>query len=224
MRYEYEMVESLKRYFSGYAVIEEFDGGHGIADLLVIVPDEENIEARRKAGQLLPLTEKNLVRALALIPYDRPVTLDFLEQVTCLSRRNLKERILKVLADGGYIRELPRGRYVRLGPPIIARELIGIEAKMKNWRRGVLQARRYRQFCHAVYLAIHETAHHRVHIPVLRRQGLGLFVVSNSSVYELVKPRQQCPNSDILFLYSNEVIWERARSAMFDLSALSHHV
>lgn len=67
-------------------------------------------------------------------------------------------------------------------------EIITIEAKVSDWRRGVKQAVRNRIFSHRSYLALPEKSADRVrHDEVFRRFGVGIIGVGASSEAKLVR-------------------------------------
>lgn len=63
--------------------------------------------------------------------------------------------------------------------------IIAIEAKVKNWRDAVRQARTCMLFTDEVYIAIPDEFIHRVDLKVLGNLGIGLFSVGDDVTIEL---------------------------------------
>jgi len=70
-------------------------------------------------------------------------------------------------------------------------EIIAIEVKIQNWKRGLQQASVYRICSDFVYLAIHRDFSHRVDIKLLQRAGIGLIVVDEDGVEIIFKISNQ---------------------------------
>ena len=67
---------------------------------------------------------------------------------------------------------------------------ISIEAKIKDWKSGILQAERYLMFSDFSYLALPEEKIRNVNLTELNESGIGLISVKDNGLEEVVKPRQ----------------------------------
>lgn len=65
---------------------------------------------------------------------------------------------------------------------------ISIEAKIKDWKSGILQAERYLMFSDYSYLALPEEKTRNVNIEELAQGGIGLIAVKKNGLDEIVKP------------------------------------
>jgi len=65
---------------------------------------------------------------------------------------------------------------------------IAIEAKMKNWKDGLLQAQRYLLFANYSYLALPENKVQNVDLELLREKGIGLLSVTENGLKEVLPP------------------------------------
>lgn len=65
---------------------------------------------------------------------------------------------------------------------------ISIEAKIKDWKSGILQAERYLMFSDYSYLALPKDKIKNVNIDYLNKSGIGLLSVDVSIVEEIIKP------------------------------------
>lgn len=67
---------------------------------------------------------------------------------------------------------------------------ISIEAKIKDWKSGILQAERYLMFSDFSYLALPKERIRNVNIKQLQDIGIGLLAVNANGLEEIVKPVQ----------------------------------
>lgn len=70
---------------------------------------------------------------------------------------------------------------------------ISIEVKLKDWKNGILQAKRYLRFSDYSYLAILEQYQKNIDLDELRESGIGLIVVGDK-IKQAIKPKKskQC--------------------------------
>lgn len=66
-------------------------------------------------------------------------------------------------------------------------DIIAIEAKLQNWKRGLQQASTYRIGSDLVYLAIQRDFSHRVDKNLLRKMSVGLIVVDQNGIEILIE-------------------------------------
>ncbi|MEG2764708.1 MAG: hypothetical protein RR910_03025 [Acidaminococcaceae bacterium] len=66
---------------------------------------------------------------------------------------------------------------------------ISIEAKLKDWKSGILQAERYLMFSDYSYLALPKDRIKNVDLEYINQSGIGLLSVDASSIEEIIKPR-----------------------------------
>lgn len=65
---------------------------------------------------------------------------------------------------------------------------ISIEAKLKDWKSGILQAERYLMFSDYSYLALPKDKIKNVDLEYLNKSGIGLLSVDASNIEEIIKP------------------------------------
>ena len=70
---------------------------------------------------------------------------------------------------------------------------ISIEVKLKDWKNGILQAKRYLRFSDYAYLAILEQYQKNIDLHELKNSGIGLIVVGDE-IKQVIKPKKskQC--------------------------------
>lgn len=65
---------------------------------------------------------------------------------------------------------------------------ISIEAKLKDWKSGILQAERYLMFSDYSYLALPKDKIKNVNLNYLNKTGIGLLSVDSTNIEEVIKP------------------------------------
>ncbi|HBY21603.1 MAG TPA: hypothetical protein DEG71_11480, partial [Clostridiales bacterium] len=69
-------------------------------------------------------------------------------------------------------------------------KLISIEVKVKDWRSGLLQARRYLNFSDYSYLGLYVESVEKVDTQDFIDSGIGLLSISETEVTEIIKPKK----------------------------------
>jgi hypothetical protein len=201
-RYEKDMIPILKEHlstmFNTNYFVEEFSTGIGIADLVFT----QNIEARTTSindfesiSYILNNINSNKSKKISI--EDRLNTnklskakflklISFLEELECISI--MDNNIIKVKKQ-----YKPR-----------TDELYSIEAKLRDWRGGLYQALRYKNYSHKCYLAISQSYLRLVDIELLKLNNVGLISVSNDSIEIILKPKKENPINKIAQFYLSE--------------------
>lgn len=180
---EKAFVKQLEKIFinESFLTKKEVGVGYGVADLIVVKLNPDKCAIRRENNQFKKLLREEYFKVLYHTPEEgqrNPISEDVLTKKTGLSKSFLKYRILKQLEEDKYIRRVNGRFYFRINGWIpIAKEIIAIEAKLKNWKQGVLQANRYKSFANKVYLAIPVEIAHLVDKTLLKRCNVGLIVL-----------------------------------------------
>jgi hypothetical protein len=201
-RYEKDMIPILKEHlstmFNTNYFVEEFSTGIGIADLVFT----QNIEARTTSindfesiSYILNNINSNKSKKISI--EDRLNTnklskakflklISSLEELECISI--MDNNIIKVKKQ-----YKPR-----------TDELYSIEAKLRDWRGGLYQALRYKNYSHKCYLAISQSYLRLVDIELLKLNNVGLISVSNDSIEIILKPKKENPINKIAQFYLSE--------------------
>lgn len=194
---ELTLVRHLARIFNkkGFLVKTEIGAGYGIADLVLVKLNKAKCKVRRYNNQRHPLLKESYFAVLKHLPDEgtstEPLHYPDLLKRTNLSNHFLKYNVLKTLESCGYIKEVDGNRFFKVNGWVpLAKEVIAIEAKLQDWRRGFIQANRYKSFADKVYLAIPECYLHRVNRELLISQNIGLIALSDDTktIKEEIKP------------------------------------
>ena len=158
----YDLAPRLFAPGSGRSLIRlrEVEIGTGRPDAIFLVISSAALEARRRADMRLPSIAH--ARVLESMRTGCP---------SGYCQRHVK-KLVKSLWDLGWLTR--RGR-VRALQRTIARSLL-VEAKISDWRRGILQLTRARWAGHQAALLMPLETHHRVSSVALDHNRLGLIV------------------------------------------------
>jgi hypothetical protein len=208
-------VDSLERIFheEGYKTGREIGAGYGVADLVLVTLNVEKCTIRKGHNQSTPLLNEAFFRALKYIPDSDeservdPMSLEDLVVKTGLSKSFLKYNLIRELKKNGYIKEVGDNYYFKVNGWVpIANEVIAIEAKIKDWKRGFLQTARYKSFADRVYLALPEETIKSVNLELLKSQNIGLISYDPESGRK--KTLIECISSKPIFEYKRNFVSE----------------
>lgn len=183
---EEELVNRLIKHYKNYYTIQEVGVGYGISDLLII-RNQTDLIRFIETRQGVYLKDLDEVRVFDYIRKRKRVTLDELISKLFISKTKLKYSVMKRLEDCGAITNnanfYSRNKNFKLFCP----NVIAIEAKLEDWRKGLAQAIRYQRFAERSYLAIDSRYIHRVDQVEFHRFNIGLISVG-SKVKDIIKP------------------------------------
>lgn len=213
---EAAFVKKLEKVFSqeGFYTRREVGVGYGVADLVLFKPNREKILKRLGHGQHKPLLNESFFKVLGNITdievSDVPTNLNDIEQRVAISSATLKYKILPQLKKAGYIREVEKNYYLKINGWLpIGKELIAIEAKLHDWRRGLRQAARYKSFAHRSYLAVPKDVASLIPKEMVEKYGVGLisFDVDTCCKRVLVSAKSKRPHNVDKRDYASEFFW-----------------
>ena len=217
---ESRLVQQLKEYYidSHYLITTEFSIGYGRADLVAFKINPNKCRARLENGQQLSLDRVEYYTLLHLMPdinSGNNVSISYLSDKLCLSSSYLKNHFLKHLIKSGYIVEVEQKKYVKVNGFIpIADEIIAIEVKISDWKKGAIQAKRYQVFANRTFLALYSNFVHRADLSLLKKHNIGLMSVNNAEIHEVLPVYFQKPKDEIRFSYASEWVWKYRRSTI----------
>ncbi len=183
MMREFELVDKITNYLDKYRIrySKEVRMGIGVPDISINIGANKSM-ALISDYYLLLLIEyinnRNSATVCELAEYfsfDKSKTKNYLNQLT-------QQRII-----------IQRNNVVRKNRKIFGLNLgktISIEAKIKDWKSGILQAERYLMFSDFSYLALPEEKIRNVNLTELTESGIGLIAIKKDGLDEIVKPIQ----------------------------------
>lgn len=141
----------LPRVSDGVAIVREFAGGRGIADIVAVTGWQKPVDGRLALDLPFLLNETDCTVVSALSP-NQTRTLPSVAKKLGMSEEQLARRVRPLVA-AGYVE--PQGSGFRRvhGLDPIGRAY-ALEAKVSDWRQGISQALRYSTWCDAAAVVL----------------------------------------------------------------------
>lgn len=141
----------LPRASDGLAIVREFPGGRGVADVVAVTGWQEPVRQRIALQLPFLLNETDCAVVTALSP-NQTRTVPIIAKKLGMSEAQLIRR-LRPLVTSGYVELTGSGfRRVRGLEPI--GRAYALEAKVSDWRQGISQALRYSTWCDAAAVVL----------------------------------------------------------------------
>lgn len=189
---ESEMVKALaralKQNFNTDISVQEFAGGYGIADLVFA----RNFQTEKNKLNRTPINNYYALKSFLSFPCNSSFTLQDIIKITGTSK-GISEKIMSYLVAEKYILKERKTYYkpnMEFKNPI--KKLVAIEAKLKDWKQGILQARRYKSFTDECYLAILSRYEKNIDYSYLDRFGIGLILFNENNGNIRIKQKPNC--------------------------------
>lgn len=203
MKYEKEMIPLLNEYLvndMGYlSVLNEFDSGYGIADVVAIKNMENDF--------IYPFYNLIDIYLIKYIPLDVWISFDEIKMKSHYSDKHLKYNILKRFIDSDYVIK-ERDLYKRIkNIPKPKTKIIAIEAKLKKWKDAFNQVLRYKKYADYCYVALLDTTIKNVDINIFNSNNIGILSVSNKEIKQYIKPYINQEKDEIYTLYANSIFF-----------------
>lgn len=180
---ESELVDKITNYLDKYKIryTKESRMGIGVPDISINIGANKSmvlISDYYLLSLIEYINDKNRATICELAEYfsfDKPRIQSYLNQL-------VKEKI--IIQNNNVVYKNRKILGLNLG------KTISIEAKIKDWKSGILQAERYLMFSDFSYLALPEEKIRNVNLTELNESGIGLISVKGNGLEEVVKPRQ----------------------------------
>ncbi len=178
---EFEMVsqlaEGLKTEFKTDVYVREFTAGYGIADLVFAKSFLSNVNS---------IDRKPISNYYALVLYlgINGIEAFSAKEAKSITRSSLAttQKAISYLLQNGYIERSGSRHYTKsyvMEKPDL--KLVAIEAKLSDWKQGILQARRYKSFTDESYLALLSKYAKNVDHKLLEAHDIGLILVDEEN-------------------------------------------
>ncbi|NCU06053.1 MAG: hypothetical protein GXC73_18975 [Chitinophagaceae bacterium] len=184
---------------SSVRLLEEVDLGFGIADLVL-----SRLSSRSIYGKsILTYFDANIYK---LIEVNQKVTIEQLQEITKASISEINKSINKLMLDS-YIKK--RDSLICFKKPYqsVALESIAIEAKLKNWKKALMQAYRYQWFASYSYVVLDS----KFVLPAIKninefeKLNIGLAEINKSGKLQIIsKPYKISPKDPRMNIILNE--------------------
>ncbi len=172
----------------------ELSSGFGIADIVFYNLNKKTVSQRTKNDQS-PINSFDVVRILTRLNQvkSKKISLTLIQDYLP-SNKKAKDQIITYLLEKGFLlpsskseNQFLKGEKYKIG----LKKVIAIEAKISNWKRGLYQAYRYKEYANQSYLALYSKYTHRAlnHVEEFIRFNIGLIEVKDDSISILIKPK-----------------------------------
>jgi len=131
---------------------DEFNCEDGIADL-VIYQLQKNWRLSANLRHLSP----RWAAALSALPYRRGFTVDWFRACNLVTRQRALEALREYELAGFCEQTSVKNKWIKVRQPKpVTVQICAIEAKLRDWRRALTQAARYRAFAHQSWVLLDE--------------------------------------------------------------------
>jgi hypothetical protein len=205
------LLDALSGSREHWLVVDEHLVGTRIPDLLAARVDLRALRSRIRATQWEPLNESELV-ALANLRRDRPTSVRAVAQAIGYTP-DATRRLLRRLENLGYASEDRAGSFRKIrGRYKVFSRFVAVEAKVRDWRRALVQARAHRSFAQECYVAFDASYSERFALghAYFEASGTGLLAVSPvNGVDRVLRPRASRSVDPSTFAVAGEQLWLR---------------
>ncbi|MEP6674180.1 MAG: hypothetical protein ABJA78_03470 [Ferruginibacter sp.] len=216
---EKQLVNELKKSFHSMCswntlrfpthFIQEVNLGFGIADLVIYklkdhqIRSDQNLELNHFDISIYKIIEKN-----------RITSVDLLHEVTGATKKTINTAIQKLI-ENSYIQKHDSIIKFCRSYQKATNEVIAIEAKLKNWKRALDQAYRYKWFASQSFVVL-DTKNimpAKKNIQAFQKLNVGLAEINNFGVVKIIyKPLKNVPIDEVMPLVLNEFIIKLLRT------------
>ena len=186
-----KLIQEIQIQFDTKYIVRELRGGNNIADIVYT----EDINRR----QILFNEYFNAYYYFQKMYNKKKINLNNIN-ITDKNANKKFYSFLNELEDMGYIKI--NDNYIETLKKIdaVTKNFIAIEAKISDWKSGLEQASRYKQFANEVYVAISEEFIPKVDIDIFKERNIGLMSVSEERMRIIVKAKKRkVENLDIQY-------------------------
>lgn len=176
------LVEYLKEKYKIQYITRELQSGNNIADVVY----SEKLER----DHILFYNYVDSYYYVKNIYNKHKIGLNNLE-ITNKKNRKEFQQFLRELEKKGYIKVENNKIEVVKKVDLATKNLVAIEAKLFDWRAGIEQAIRYKEYSNKVYVAIENEEIRKIDKTIFKEKNIGLMSVSKNNVKEIIKPKRE---------------------------------
>ncbi len=202
---ELELVDKFERLFdtnqnNSVLIEREFNCGYGIADAVIF--------KYRKSSALLDLSmiHPEWAYTLKSLPYRKNFNLDTLMDLSGASS-DASKKAMKGFINAGYCKEIKKSIYIKVRQPkLLCSSIIAVEAKLRDWKKAIWQATRYRIFSNQSWVLLDQSYSNSAvtNIQEFKKYNIGLATFSTSGCYRVYfSPQKENHRSEIALWKAN---------------------
>jgi hypothetical protein len=207
---ETELINVLKRtlkkvfWRDNIELFEEVSLGYGIADLVICNIDYPKI-SKTDSDVFLTRTDINIYNII----YSSPrVSFDTIYDTTRSSKQNISDSLLKLI-NLAYVKHEDNYFTIQNKYELPYKNSFAIEAKLKDWKRAINQAQRYKWFAEYSYVVLDEHYSHPAvqNLDSFVKHNIGLAAVNPQGEFNrFFSPKRQKPYDAIMQIMLSEII------------------
>jgi len=193
-------------------ILKEFDCSNGIADI-IFFDLRKNWQNTSELGDI----PSRWAYALLKLPYRRNFTID---EYLIISGMSIKyaRRALEQFEKVGFCKKgIKKDTWVKVRQPRpIVNKIYAIEAKLKNWKRALIQADRYRYYATQSWVLLDAFSIKPAvkNIEQFKRLNVGLAsITSSGEISNYYTPTSKPPKSKLHYWQANSEIAQRVKSS-----------
>jgi len=159
-------------------ILEEVNLGFGIADLVI-----SELSNFQQLTNRVPLNSVD-VGVYKIIEKEKKVTLESVTMITKCNKRQINDSLDKLI-EGSYIQKYDSYYTFSNKYELSFKKSIAIEAKLKNWKRALMQAYRYKWFADYSYVVL-DHAHMKSavdNLSLFKQYNIGLVTISTDGEF-----------------------------------------
>jgi hypothetical protein len=178
----------LRGFSTASFVVAEMTTPLGVPDLTVVVPAKEAL-ARRLAHEAPPILNRVDAAIVASVPRGRGLSMLSIAKRTQLPPDTIRRHVER-LSNTATLTLAPSKAIVRPAALAPVGRIIAVEAKVRDWRKGLAQADTYALWADGSVLVLGRlaTASKPAAIAMARQRGIGLVVDSKWLVWPRIHP------------------------------------
>lgn len=211
---ELDLVDNFERLFdcflnNGVLLEREFNCGFGIADAVIF--------DYKKETSLLDLAKisPEWAYTLKVLPYRKNFCIDLVLELSGASLSSSRKAI-KDFIQAGFCQDKGNGIYIKNRQPrALCTSVVAIEAKLKDWKKALWQATRYKTFANESWVVL-DRRYSRPAISNLtefKKFNIGLATFSTDGCYNVhFLPKKETHKSDIAYWKANTLLAKRLAS------------
>jgi hypothetical protein len=198
--------QTLKQIFSrgNIELFEEVSLGYGIADLVIC-----NVENQKASGNHSDVfLKRSDINIYNLINEKPRVTFDSIFDTTRSSKQSISESLVKLITLD-YIKQIDNYFSIQKEYEQPYKSSFAIEAKLKDWKRALNQAQRYKWFAEYSYVVMDEHYSQPAiqNIDTFKKYNVGLATINTEGeFYRFYNPKRQKPYDPIMQILLSEKI------------------
>lgn len=205
---EQELVDLFKISFpskfniANKRILEEVSLGFGIADLVVTeLKDSAEIVKRER------LTSID-INVYQIVKNKKKVSLDFVKTITGIKKQEIAKSLEKLI-EYSFVKRIDSYYVFSNKYELSFKKNIAFEAKLRHWKKALMQAYRYKWFADYSYVVLDES-HSKAaieNLPLFEKLNVGLLTISIDGVIKkYYHPKKQKPLDPTMQMLLSEAL------------------